>query len=164
MQSGPPVTIAILVAVLFLGLPLAGLVWLIFKRCKFSIGQLFFSIFVYGVWLSLVHQSRQMEIEKRISLSIAGAIAVLLCMFVGARAAAKIEPRNHRRRRLFYLAGFFVLPSAIMGAILFCVMMAHGNPMSADYWAIAIPVWIVAVPSIWTTTNCLTMKTFDSKD
>ncbi len=66
MQAGPPQIVAIIFTAILLGLPLAGLGWLIFKRCRFSIGQLLFSLFVYGAWLGLVNQDRARACHSQI--------------------------------------------------------------------------------------------------
>ena len=63
MNSGPPIIFDILLLVLAVGLPLAGLAWLIFRRCKFSIGQLLFSVIIYGVVLSVAPFTKE-DLER----------------------------------------------------------------------------------------------------
>lgn len=126
--------------------------WLIFARSKFSIGQLLFSLFVYGGILGGITNIHDLSQERQISLSISSALSVILCMFFGARSAAKANPCSRARQWRFFMAGFLFLPSGLLALVLLI-----GTLIRPGAWSIyvGVPIWAIALFSVTTVIECI---------
>lgn len=148
-----------LMAVAVLGPILIAFGWLIFARSKFSIGQLMFSVFFYGGILSAV--TRLAETDRQIPLAIASALGVILCLFIGARAAAKIDPRERVRHWRFFISGFLFLPGS-MTSLAF-VFIAVSNP-GIQVFLTGLPICAIGLISAKTVGDSLGMDAAKPKD
>ena len=103
--------------VLLILTPFGGLIWLIFRRCKFTLGQLWVSLLLFGFAMSLPGAFfNPVNPIIYIPLAILLVPLVGLGMFLGARAAMKSNPRSQRRRWIYFLSGL-LLPSTTLAAL-----------------------------------------------
>ena len=133
--------------------PFAGLFWLVFRRCKFTMGQLMASLFLFGAAMSA---ATNIDSARESGAILAFAIVMIpligVGMFLGARAAMKSEPKNQLRRWRFFLAGLF-LPCSSIG------LVALLSRINDPEWQFAVAMdFTVFVLSLYTIVRCISMK------
>jgi len=137
-------------AIMFFLSPFAGLFWLVFKRCKFTMGQLMASLLFFGATMSaLSNLNFAKESGAVLGFAIVLTPLIGVGMFLGARAALKSDPKDNFRRWRYFLSGLF-LPSSFLG------FLALLSRISDPNWQFAIAMdFTVLMVSFFTVIHCI---------
>lgn len=98
----------------------AGVGWLLFRRCKFSVAQILAAVFTYGLVMSAVTAifRREPDQEKFITLAIANFLAVSVGLFIGARnMQAMPSSASPVSRRIVFACGLLIV-YAVFGTLI----------------------------------------------
>jgi hypothetical protein len=148
-----------ILGLLILLAPFCGLSWLIFRRCKFTLGQLMASLFLFGAAMSISsHFDSSRNNNDQLVYAIVFVPIIGVGMFLGARAALKSAPEDNLRRWGFFLSGL-LLPGSLLS---FLWLLTHARDLE---WQIAIVMdFVLILVTFWTIIKCISMQSKEMKE
>ena len=136
---------------------LGGLVWLIFRRCRFSVAQIVVTSLAYGLAMTigkLAPYRDYGQTEWLIVFAGTNALALAVGLFIGSRNVQAVSEQSRAGRWVVFIAGLLTVYAVFGVPSAFLIMLIHKSRISNGAGFALLGVFVSSIVCLALTAGC----------